>query len=72
MEADHEFDFALLTENLSFYQKIKLVNYIRRQVHDLKCIFCDRRFDNSSQLLEHVAEEGHNRLPDLKVYDQPE
>ncbi|KAG5887309.1 hypothetical protein JTB14_006453 [Gonioctena quinquepunctata] len=72
MDADHEFDFIIQTENLDFYQKIKLINYIRRQMHDLNCFYCDTSFESSSQLRNHLTEGNHHKIPELKVFDHPE
>lgn len=72
MEADHEFDFAEITKNFDFYQKVKLVNYIRRQMHNNKCFYCDLSCKNIKNLQEHLFEEQHYKIPDLKVFDQPE
>nr|CAH7728449.1 unnamed protein product [Callosobruchus chinensis] len=72
MDADHEFDFVLLTQDLDFYQKIKLVNYTRKQIHNNKCIYCDAPFKSFALLEEHMVAEKHYKLPTLKVFDQPE
>lgn len=72
MDADHEFDFAQLTTTMNFYQKIKLVNYIRKQIHNNKCIFCDKSFDSPSDLRSHFNEEQHYKLPDVAVFNHPE
>lgn len=69
MEADHDFDFVENTKQLDFYQKIKLVNYIRRQAHNKKCLYCDKSFEN---LIGHLTTEGHCKLPKLNTFDQPE
>ncbi|KAJ8953654.1 hypothetical protein NQ314_007261 [Rhamnusium bicolor] len=72
MEGDHEFDFVQLTQDMDFYQKIKLVNYIRRQTHRNKCAFCDLTCDNLDHLENHLAKAKHCRIPERKVFDQPE
>ncbi|XP_044261374.1 zinc finger protein 277 [Tribolium madens] len=72
MEADHDFDFVDLTKNFDFYQKVKFVNYVRRQMHNNKCFYCDLSCKSSENLQEHLFEEQHCKIPDLKVFDQPE
>ncbi|CAH1117720.1 unnamed protein product [Phaedon cochleariae] len=72
MDADHDFDFIQQSEHLDFYQKVKLINYIRKQVYDLKCIFCDELFQSSSQLTNHLVDNNHYKIPDVKIFDQPE
>jgi hypothetical protein len=72
MEADHDFDFAESTKSFDFYQKVKFVNYVRRQVHSKKCLFCNLSCKSSSNLQEHLFEEQHCKIPELKIFDQPE
>lgn len=72
MDGDHDFDFLEQTEKLDFYQKIKLVNYIRKQLHENKCVFCDFSCEDASSLQKHLLEEKHCKIPELKVFDQPE
>ena len=69
MKEDHNFNFEEITKNLNFYQKVKIVNYVRKQMDMKKCIFCGSEFDN---LLGHMREEDHFKLPPKKVWDQPE
>ncbi|KAK5638004.1 hypothetical protein RI129_012299 [Pyrocoelia pectoralis] len=72
MSSKHQFNFYNVTKHLDFYQRVKLVNYIRRQVHRLQCILCDASFDNADKLESHMQEVGHCRMPNVKVFDQPE
>ncbi|CAG9854438.1 unnamed protein product [Phyllotreta striolata] len=72
METNHGFDFALSTQSMDFYQKIKLINYIRKQIHENRCLFCDEAFDSLSSLEEHLSKENHIKIPDIKVFNQPE
>lgn len=72
MDADHDFGFVQLTIDLDFYQKIKLVNFIRKQMHNNKCIFCDRSYESSNCLRIHLKVEKHYKLPELTAFDQPE
>lgn len=69
MKEDHGFDFDLITRNYNFYQKVKIVNYARKQMHVRKCIFCDGHFE---QLTEHATRENHYKLPAKEIWDQPE
>lgn len=72
MEVTHGFDFASSTKRLDFYQKVKLVNYIRRQVHNKRCIVCDLSLETMEELRDHMNKEDHYKLPDVKIFDQPE
>lgn len=55
----HSFDFDDATKNLSFYQKVKLVNYIRRKVHLKQCLSCDVHCESSAELVTHMHESNH-------------
>ncbi|XP_054275108.1 zinc finger protein 277-like [Macrosteles quadrilineatus] len=68
----HGFHYEQLTNGLDFYQQVKLVNYIRRQVHRLACIICDEKFESSESLLSHMTQAGHLTLPHCLLWDQPE
>ena len=81
MKVVHEFDFVEIKESmkLSFYQQVKLVNYIRRQVHLGACIYCDENIEKpkhtdetyKENLLNHMKIENHMKLPeDKSEWDQ--
>lgn len=69
MKEEHNFDFEEASKNLIFYQKVKLVNYIRRQIHLQCCILCEKKADN---ILEHMTQENHYKIPKKHIWDQPE
>lgn len=70
MKNKHNFDFHVVTLDLNFYQKIKLVNYIRKQIHSKQCIVCDLKCENLEDLLIHMEDEKHFCLPSVEVFDQ--
>ena len=75
MTSIHDFDFNHIRNSLklSFYRQVKLVNYIRRQVHLKRCIFCFDSFEDSTALLKHAADEDHMKVPeDTSEWDQPD
>ncbi|XP_036183181.1 zinc finger protein 277 isoform X2 [Myotis myotis] len=58
---------------LNFYEQVKLVNFIRRQVHQGRCYGCCTRFPSRADLGAHLAEAKHAALlPDRRTWDQPE
>lgn len=69
MKEKHNFDFEEASKDLIFYQKVKLVNYIRRQIHLQCCIFCEKKANNT---LEHMTQENHYKIPKKHIWDQPE
>uniref|UniRef100_A0A3B5PTD7 Zinc finger protein 277 n=1 Tax=Xiphophorus maculatus TaxID=8083 RepID=A0A3B5PTD7_XIPMA len=75
MKDSHGFDLHNLKMelNLSFYQQVKLVNYIRRQIHQSRCYGCQKKFDSRADMMDHVISEGHvMKLPETSTWDQPQ
>ncbi|KYN22935.1 hypothetical protein ALC57_04718 [Trachymyrmex cornetzi] len=69
MKEAHSFDFEETVKDLTFYQKVKVVNYIKRQIQLQRCIFCETKSDN---VLEHMKNQQHCKIAIQKVWDQPE
>ncbi|XP_011250752.2 zinc finger protein 277 isoform X2 [Camponotus floridanus] len=69
MKEVHNFDFEETVKDLTFYQKVKVVNYIKRQIQLEQCIFCEAKSDN---VLEHMKTQQHCKIPAEKVWNQPE
>ncbi|XP_077256045.1 zinc finger protein 277 [Temnothorax americanus] len=69
MKETHSFDFEETVRDLTFYQKVKVVNYIKRQIQLKRCIFCETESDN---VLEHMKNQRHCKIVAQKVWDQPE
>lgn len=67
----HNFDFEKVTEKFNFYQKVKLVNYIRRKIHLRQCLSCEESFENLDMMLSHLNEQNHLHC-DVKIFDKPE
>ncbi|XP_059225216.1 zinc finger protein 277 [Stomoxys calcitrans] len=68
----HDVDFEALLKELNFYQKIKVVNYVRRQSNLLRCVTCDQRFTSQDLLLKHLQDEKHFGIGTRKQWDKPE
>jgi len=68
----HRLDFDATTRSLNFYQKIKVVNYVRRQLCLLRCMCCDLQFDDFELLAEHMAQESHCGIGERTKWDKPE
>ncbi|XP_054890726.1 zinc finger protein 277 [Poeciliopsis prolifica] len=59
--------------NLNFYQQVKLVNFIRRQIHQSRCYGCQKKFDSRADMMDHIISEGHMmKLPETSTWDQPQ
>ncbi|XP_062533467.1 zinc finger protein 277, partial [Armigeres subalbatus] len=72
MKTTHSFDFDAQVIGLTFYQRVKIVNYIRRQMHVLKCVVCREDFPSNEQLQCHLREAGHYATGEQQFWDQPE
>ncbi|KAG1680900.1 Zinc finger protein 277 [Nymphon striatum] len=75
IKESHGFDFVKISTNLvlDYYLQVRLVNFIRRQVYQNKCISCQCKFDTRELLIEHMSSSGHiSEIPDKKLWDQPE
>ncbi|KAM7323157.1 hypothetical protein ACRRTK_017263 [Alexandromys fortis] len=54
-------------------KQVKLVNFIRRQVHHCRCYGCHAKFRSKTELRAHMEEAKHaSLLPDRKTWDQLE
>uniref|UniRef100_A0A8D8K0H1 Zinc finger protein 277 n=1 Tax=Culex pipiens TaxID=7175 RepID=A0A8D8K0H1_CULPI len=71
MKTEHNFDFDAQVVGLNFYQRVKIVNYIRRQMHDLRCVTCREEFPSKDQLHAHLKQEGHFGTGEQQHWDQP-
>ncbi|XP_012268924.2 zinc finger protein 277 [Athalia rosae] len=70
MIQEHRFNFEEATKDYDFYLRVKIVNFIRRQIHiQKKCVFCD---EAPKDLGEHMSKLSHCRLPVRRIWDQPE
>ncbi|OCT88992.1 hypothetical protein XELAEV_18017621mg [Xenopus laevis] len=75
MKDSHQFDLLKikLDLGLNFYQQVKLVNFIRRQIHQCRCHGCQGKFQSTAELTTHLEEEGHfGTLPERSLWDQPQ
>ncbi|XP_058463210.1 zinc finger protein 277 [Malaya genurostris] len=72
MKLHHDFDFDTNVVGFSFYQRVKVVNYIRRQMHVLKCVLCREVFHTREHLEIHLKEAGHFSIGEQQYWDQPE
>lgn len=71
MERKHDFVFTKVTAGKNFYHKVKIVNYIRRQIHLKQCLSCELKFDDGKNLEKHIKETKHWEIR-KESWDQPE
>ncbi len=75
MLCGHGFDFksAICSRNLSFYNQVKLINYIRRQQFLNVCFVCKQEVKSNEEMRKHLEENEHiKQFPEQELWDQPE
>ncbi|KAJ6647420.1 Zinc finger protein [Pseudolycoriella hygida] len=72
MKTSHEFDFDVAISGLNFYEKVKAVNYLRRQMHLLKCVSCGEKFKTIKMLQDHLVQLKHYGIGNKSDWDHPE
>ncbi|XP_033880952.1 zinc finger protein 277 [Acipenser ruthenus] len=75
MKDTHGFDLAKIkTElGLKFYQQVKLVNFMRREIHQCRCYGCKEKFPSKAEVLKHIMDAKHiMALQDKSTWDQPQ
>ncbi|XP_041458691.1 zinc finger protein 277-like [Lytechinus variegatus] len=74
MVQSHHFDLQKFKEDnaLNFYDQIKLVNFIRRSVHQSVCVCCHQRFKDGECLTDHLSTHSDHMTQSLdrKKWDQ--
>ncbi|XP_014238381.1 zinc finger protein 277 isoform X1 [Trichogramma pretiosum] len=69
MKLVHNFDLKDATQGRDYYDKVKIVNYIRRQMRESKCMYCE---EVQTDCLSHMKEQNHFKLPIEKIWVFPE
>ena len=73
MKESHDFDFeGTEGSKLKFHEKVKVVNYIRKQIVDGFCPTCEKNFDVDAvekHFIDHVL---CTQVPCRKLWDDPQ
>ncbi|CAG2116105.1 unnamed protein product [Medioppia subpectinata] len=70
---DYDIDTVLIDRLEDFYNRIKVINYMRRTIHECRCHYCGQRATTRDSLLVHLEFSGHSKLlPDECDYDSPD
>lgn len=70
MNQHHNFNFELQTSQLNFYQRVKVVNFIRSHIINNACICCANIFNSNNELLCHMKDRSHYKLPGSHKWDR--
>lgn len=72
MKLEHGIDFDRETEKMPFYDRVKMVNFVRRKMYTKECITCNERFQSSSNLQDHLIQSSHYSLGNSKDWNLPQ
>lgn len=72
MMIEHQVDFESETTNLKFYDKVKIVNFVRRATYSLQCIKCKKSFQNIIELQNHLKTNDHYTLGSSNEWNSPQ
>lgn len=72
MNEVHGIDFDSRTLELTFYERIKVVNFIRRQMELTQCVVCDEQFAENIELEQHMKLMEHCSIGTREQWDRPE
>lgn len=73
MIEEHNFNLEEVLATRSFYERIKIVNFIRRQMLNHRCIACEKKHEDRTSLQVHLKEENHCEVPEsTDRWNQPE
>lgn len=74
MKEEHGFSLSESLKGFPFYDKVKLINFIRRRIHSNGCHACEMTFNGREELQTHFKQTNHTSiLPTNKSdWDCPE
>lgn len=72
MQQTHGVDIDTELANLSFYEKVKVINYVRRQMYTHKCVTCNMEHSGIDDLQQHLSTAKHYGIGDKTSWDKPE
>lgn len=72
MAEAHGFQLEESLAHRTFYERIKIINFIRRQMLNHRCIACERKHEDRESLQQHLKEEEHCVVPAVERWNQPE
>lgn len=62
MTVEHKIDFDKETERMSFYDRVKIVNFVRRKMFIKECLTCNEVFVKRIDLQNHLSQQCHHSL----------
>lgn len=72
MLAEHKIDFDEETGTMSFYDRVKCVNFVRRKMFIKECLTCNEMFDKRADLENHLNQFSHHSLGKSADFNIPQ
>lgn len=72
MNGEHKINFDKEVKNLSFYDRVKIVNYIRRKIFVKECLACNENFEHRADLQSHLKQYNHFTIGKSEDWNHPE
>lgn len=72
MKIDHMVNFEQESRKLSFYDRVKMVNFVRRAIYKMECIRCGSIWNNADQFQDHLKMNNHYSLGENKDWNYPQ
>lgn len=72
IKEEHKVDFDEATAEFTFYDRVKIVNFVRRQMHIMKCITCGSQCTTAAELQQHLQDKQHFGIGDKTQWDLAE
>ncbi|KAH7646125.1 zinc finger protein 277 [Dermatophagoides farinae] len=70
---EHDFDFDRILAIDDFYERIMVINFMRKNMLINQCFFCRDSFQNTEHLVKHLSNTQHiTKLPLKEFYHSPE
>lgn len=69
MSSEHLFSVPLALLKLPFYDRVKVINFVRQCVVNSICIACQAKLEDNAKLLAHMTKERHFIIPDATVWN---
>lgn len=72
MKTEHTVNFEQESRKLSFYDRVKMVNFVRRAMYKMECIKCGSVWTDAAQFQDHLKSNNHYSLGEQKDWNHPQ
>lgn len=71
IKTNHNVNFEQESKKLSFYDRVKMVNFVRRAMYKMECIKCGRVWNSADQFQDHLKVNNHYSLGQNRHWNFP-